>query len=85
MLFFLSIAAQRGFVVDSYCDKASGTLEPDGEGRMAMTRITLHPEIVFSGERRPSAQELAQIHHAAHDKCYIANSLKTEIIVAGTA
>ena len=85
MLFFLSIAAQRGFVVDSYSDKASGTLELDEEGRMAMTRIMLHPEIVFSGERRPNAQELAQIHHLAHEKCYIANSLKAEITVAGTA
>jgi organic hydroperoxide reductase OsmC/OhrA len=81
MLFFLSIAAQRGFVVDDYRDHALGTLDRDADGKMAMTRIVLRPAVVFAGERRPSAEELAAIHHAAHDKCYIANSLKTSIVV----
>ncbi len=81
MLFFLSIAQQRGFVVDSYRDDALGVLGKNGDGKMAMTRITLAPAIVFGGERQPTAAELDAIHHSAHDKCYIANSIKTEILM----
>jgi organic hydroperoxide reductase OsmC/OhrA len=81
MLFFLSLAAQRGFTVDSYVDRSTGYLGEDSEGRMAMTRIELRPAIVFAGERRPSGAELDAIHHDAHARCYIANSLKTEIVV----
>jgi organic hydroperoxide reductase OsmC/OhrA len=83
MLFFLSIAAQRGFTVDSYVDGAVGLLGSDIEGRSAMTRIELRPATVFVGERRPSPAELEEIHHLAHARCYIANSLKTEIVVLG--
>ncbi|HEU4846365.1 MAG TPA: OsmC family protein [Burkholderiaceae bacterium] len=82
MLFFLSIAAKRGHTVDSYRDRALGVLEKDAAGKMAMTRITLRPEIVFAGMAWPGQEELAQIHHEAHEKCYVANSLKTEIVVA---
>ena len=80
MLFFLSIAAQRGFVVDHYCDHAIGALGKNADGKMAMTRITLRPAIVFSGAQ-PSAPELDAIHHLAHDKCYIANSLKADVVL----
>ena len=79
MLFFLSIAQQRGFIVDSYRDAASGVLSKNAQGRMAMTSITLRPEVVFGGEVRPSAADLDAIHHAAHDKCYIANSITAEV------
>ncbi|HTE06354.1 MAG TPA: OsmC family protein [Planctomycetota bacterium] len=79
MLWFLSLAARRGFVVDSYRDEASGVLERDGEGRMAMTCVTLRPDARFAGERRPDAAELAALHHAAHDECFIANSVKTAV------
>ncbi|MET3133457.1 organic hydroperoxide reductase OsmC/OhrA [Oxalobacteraceae bacterium GrIS 1.11] len=82
MLFFLSIAAQRGFVVDHYSDHALGDLGPNDEGKMAMTRITLRPSIVFSGAPQPDAQALAALHHAAHERCYIANSLKADVVVA---
>lgn len=81
MLFFLSIAAKRGFVVDRYLDKASGVMEKNAQGRIAFTRITLRPEIVFGGERRPTPQQLAEIHHQSHDQCFIANSLKAEIVI----
>lgn len=81
MLFFLSLAAQRGFTVDSYVDRAIGYLGEDGDGRMAMTRIELRPAIAFAGERRPSRAELDALHHAAHARCYIANSLKTAIVL----
>ena len=81
MLFFLSIAAKRGHVVESYSDSAVGLLEKNAEGRMAMTNITLRPQIVFGGTAWASEEEIAAIHHEAHEKCYIANSLKTEITI----
>lgn len=81
MLFFLSIAAKRGFVVDRYVDHAVGTMEPNAEGRIAITRIALRPRIAFAGERRPSTEELAQIHHESHERCYIANSIRAEVTV----
>lgn len=81
MLVFLHIAARRGFVVDSYVDQASGILEKNPAGKLAMTRISLRPRIVFSGERQPSLAELDTMHHEAHEECYIANSLKSEIVV----
>ena len=83
MLFFLSIAGQRGFTVDSYVDRAVGFLDNDSEGRMAMTRIELRPAIVFGGEHQPTSVELDEIHHLAHERCYIANSLKTQVVVMG--
>ena len=81
MLFFLSIAGQRGFTVDSYADRALGFLDHDRDGRMAMTRIELRPAIEFAGGHRPTTAELGEIHHLAHERCYIANSLKTQIVV----
>jgi organic hydroperoxide reductase OsmC/OhrA len=83
MLFFLSLAAQSGFVVDSYQDHALGTLGPGPDGRIAMTQVRLRPAIVFSGERQPTTAELASLHHAAHEKCYVANSLKCDVVVEG--
>ena len=81
MLFFLSFAAKRGFVVDSYVDRASGIMEKNAEGKIAMTRITLRPDVVFAGERRPTPEEVARMHHDSHEECFIANSLKSEIVV----
>ncbi len=81
MLFFLSIAAQRGLVVDSYVDRAIGVLEADGQGRMAMTRITLRPAIGFAPGAAATDAQLAAIHHLAHERCYIANSLRARVSV----
>lgn len=81
MLWFLAIAAKRGFIVDRYEDAASGVLERNAERRMAMTRVTLRPQITFSGSKQPSAEELEAMHHKAHEECYIANSVKTEVTV----
>ncbi len=83
MLFFLSLAAQRGLVVDSYLDRAVGYLGQDQSGARAMTRIELRPAIVFGGERQPSGEELDALHHEAHARCYIANSLKSAVVVMG--
>ncbi len=81
MLFFLAFAAKRGYCIDRYADAASGELERDSAGRMSMTVVTLRPAVDFSGDRRPSAADIAQLHHQAHEACYIANSVKTEVRV----
>jgi organic hydroperoxide reductase OsmC/OhrA len=79
MLWFLSIAARRGFVVDSYSDEAVGVMAKNGEGKSAMTEVTLHPAVRFSGERGPSPSDIDEMHHEAHERCFIANSVKTEV------
>jgi organic hydroperoxide reductase OsmC/OhrA len=84
MLVFLSIAAKRGFVVDSYRDEAVGLLAKDSSGKLAMTRVTLRPQIEFSGDKRPTADELAAMHHESHEGCFIASSVKTDVRL-GTA
>lgn len=81
MLWFLSLAGRQGFVVDRYTDSAFGVMEPNADGRLAFTRITLRPMIDFAGERRPSGEELAALHHRAHEACFIANSLKCDVVV----
>ncbi|SHH63527.1 OsmC family protein [Massilia sp. CF038] len=81
MLFFLSIAAQRGFVVDSYVDRAVGTMQKDGGGKKSMTGIVLRPAIVFGGERVPDAAARAAMHNSAHAQCYIANSIKAHVSI----
>jgi organic hydroperoxide reductase OsmC/OhrA len=81
MLWFLTIAAKRGFIVDRYEDAASGMLERNAEHRFAMTRVTLQPKVTFSGAKLPTIEELSGLHHKAHEECYIANSVKTEVIV----
>ena len=80
MMSFLWAAAKAGFNVARYEDEAVGILAKNGKGRYAITRITLKPYIVFTG-RQPSAQEQDALHHEAHEECYIANSLLTEIVV----
>ena len=83
MLFFLSLAAARGYVVDRYDDHAVGELDAGADGRPAITRILLRPAIAFGGPRQPDHAALAELHHEAHARCYIANSLKGEIVVEG--
>lgn len=78
MLWFLSIAARRGFVVDSYEDTAIGVMAKNEQGKLAMTVVTLRPKAVFI-DRQPSAEELDALHHAAHEECYIATSVKSEV------
>ncbi len=79
MLWLLSIAARRKFRVDRYFDSAVGVLGKNAEGKMAMTLVTLRPEVRFSGERQPTREELIEMHHEAHEQCFIANSVKTEV------
>lgn len=79
MLFFLSFAARDGFIVDDYIDEAVGVMEKSHEGKMAMTVVTLRPAIRFSGEQRPTSEQIKRLHHEAHEACFIANSVKTEV------
>jgi organic hydroperoxide reductase OsmC/OhrA len=79
MLTFLYLAAKRRFCIDSYVDAAVGLMEKDPQGRQAITRVTLRPEIRFSGDALPTAKDLDDLHHAAHEGCFIANSVKTEV------
>lgn len=81
MLFFLWLACKQGFTVDSYTDKAVGTMAKNEIGKLAITRISLRPKIVFSGIRLPTSEQLTALHHQAHEDCYIANSLRAEIVV----
>lgn len=89
MLWFLSIAAARGFCVERYADGASGQLGANGDGKLAMTVVTLRPEVQFSGERLPTREQHEAMHHSAHDQCFIANSVRTEVrcepVLAGGA
>lgn len=79
MLWFLSLAAKQRLVVDRYVDAATGLMEKNREGQMAMTVVTLRPQVTFSGEREPTRDELERLHHAAHDACFIASSVRTEV------
>lgn len=80
MLTFLDLARRAGIVVESYEDEAVGTMERIAPGRMAVARVTLRPKIAFAGEG-PGAAKLEELHHQAHEYCFIANSVKTEITV----
>lgn len=79
MLWFLSIAAKRKFCVDRYFDAAKGLMEKNAEGKVAMTVVTLRPDVTFSGEHQPTRKELDRLHHEAHESCFIANSVKTDV------
>ena len=84
MLWFLSLAADQGFVVDSYRDAAEAQLGPIGYGRQGITDIVLKPQVTFSGPRHPDASAVDALHHVAHERCYIANSLRTAVRVQGS-
>ncbi len=81
MLFFLAFAAKAGLVVDAYDDPASGVMERNDRGKLFVSRVTLRPAVSFSGERTPSREEVEHLHHRAHDACFIASSVLTEVVV----
>lgn len=81
MLFFLGYAAKLGFVVDRYRDDAVGVLGRDERGKMSITAITLRPEVAFSGDVQPDATAIGDLHHRAHEACYIANSVRATVAV----
>lgn len=79
MLTYLYLACRCGFEVASYADDAVGFMSKNARGRLWMSSVILKPKIVYGGEKRPSLEEENQLHHSAHEECYIANSVKTEI------
>lgn len=82
MLFFLNFAARAGFRIDSYEDAAIGEMAKNESGKVYVAKVTLSPRIVFSGDKRPSEADVAALHHTSHEECFIANSVKTEIVTA---
>ncbi len=82
MLFFLSIAAKRRFVVDEYIDAACGLMTTDERGRKSISKVILRPEITFSGDRQPTGEQIDKMHHRSHELCFIANSVRTEIEIS---
>src|SRR5262249_13559992 len=81
MLTFLAVAANRGYVVDSYEDDAVATIGKNAEGKTAVVQATLSPKVAFSGDKRPTPEEYAKLHERAHSACFIANSVKTVVDV----
>ncbi len=81
MLTFLFLAGKTGFQIDSYIDDAAGVMTKNERGVPWISTVTLRPKIEWSGEKRPTSEEIAQLHHHAHEQCFIANSIKTEVKV----
>jgi organic hydroperoxide reductase OsmC/OhrA len=81
MLFFVDLARRAGFVVDSYVDESEGVLEKRDDGKMWMSQVTMHPRVEFSGDKRPTEADIADLHHRAHEACFIANSVTTKVTV----
>ena len=81
MLTLLAIAAKKGWTVESYEDDAEGTLGKNDAGKLALTRVTLRPRIVFADDIVLDADTLQYLHHQAHEHCFIANSVKTEVVI----
>jgi organic hydroperoxide reductase OsmC/OhrA len=81
MLSFLYVAAAQGFAASSYRDTAVGRMSKGANGVPWVSTVRLQPELTWSGDRRPTEVELAELHHHAHEQCFIANSIKTEVTV----
>jgi len=79
MLWFLTIAAKNGYIVDEYTDDAEAIMEKNSEGKPAITQVVLHPVVTYSGVLLPGKEEDAAMHHQAHKCCFIANSVRSEI------
>ena len=79
MLFFLSLAMKRGILVEEYVDEAQGVMEKNEDGKIAITRVTLRPQARYGGEA-PDPEQVEQLHHRAHDLCFIANSVRSEVV-----
>jgi organic hydroperoxide reductase OsmC/OhrA len=82
MLTFLYLAGKQGFQVDRYEDEAVGAMTKNEKGVPWLSLVTLHPQIVYSGEKLPTPADEERLHHLAHEQCFIANSIKTQVVVA---
>lgn len=81
MLWFLHVACDAGFLVESYQDEAAGLMTKNDRGILWISQIILRPQILWGGEKYPSPHEVNHLHHLAHDQCFIASSIKTEVRV----
>lgn len=81
MLWFLALAAKNKFIVTSYRDKAIGVMAKNPGGKLAMTEVALRPVVKFDSEAEPTQEQLADLHHEAHERCFIANSVKSDVRV----
>ena len=81
MLSFLYVVQKGGYVVDAYADDAVGVMSKNERGKLFVSKVTLRPRVAFTGSKQPSAAELAELHHHAHEECYIANSVLTEVAI----
>jgi organic hydroperoxide reductase OsmC/OhrA len=81
MLTFLYLAGKEGFQVDSYDDEAIGAMTKNERGTPWVSSVTLQPKIHYSGLKQPNPAEEARLHHEAHEQCFIAQSIKTEVTV----
>jgi len=81
MLTFLAIACKKKFVLDDYVDEAVGFMEKNAEGKLAITRVVLRQKTKFSGDKQPTAEDLKEMNHAAHEQCFIASSVKTQVTI----
>lgn len=81
MLTFLYLASKQGFQIDSYEDESVGAMTKNEKGVPWISAVTLNPKIIYSGERLPTPTEEKHLHHLAHEQCFIANSIKTEVAV----
>jgi organic hydroperoxide reductase OsmC/OhrA len=85
MLTYLHVARLAGFQIDSYGDEAVGDMAKNERGVAWVAVVTLNPQIVYGGDKRPTHEQEAELHHKAHDGCFISQSVKTEVKVAGFA
>jgi organic hydroperoxide reductase OsmC/OhrA len=81
MLWFLGIAAKKRYCVDAYRDQALGVMSKNAQGKLAMTHVTLRPHVQFSGAQIPTPEQVEQLHHLAHEACFIANSVTTQVTI----
>jgi len=81
MLFFLSIAAKQQWVVDSYTDNAIGIMQSNEYDKLAMAEVKLRPNVKFSKDQQPTEEQIKNMHHLAHEQCFIASSVISKITV----
>jgi organic hydroperoxide reductase OsmC/OhrA len=84
MLWFLSLAAEAGYVIDRYEDTAEARMGRFEDGRRGITEVLLRPDIVVSGARQPDDAAIDALHHAAHERCDLGNSIRGEVRVQGS-
>ncbi|MDP9291430.1 MAG: OsmC family protein, partial [Verrucomicrobiota bacterium] len=81
MLTFLAVACKKKFAVETYTDSASGVMEKNADGKLAITRVVLRPAVTFTGDNVPTPEQMKELHHFAHTECFIASSVKTDVSV----